>query len=209
MKNWLDQQVAEKNNIKSVNQTADNMHEKQTLEINRLWKETDEEYERRRREMRECTKVFQVQQREEKEKKDALDSLIGDEHSKQHVNYCMNNDFYTENTDTCTSSKVPHRVLKYHWKGMNPDQVKKIRLDQERQIEDKKMREKADKEEEMMWAAQDEQNRRNLLKVQREVERAKKGRALDEVVEYNKLKAKECEQREKILYDNVHNYKVY
>lgn len=209
VKSWLDQQVAEKHQIKQMNSTVDQLYDKQLLEVNREWDETNKEYEKRRRDMRECTKDFQSQQRLEKEKRDALDSLIGDQLSKQHVNYCLNNDFYTENVDTCTSSIVPHRVLKYHWKGMNADQLNKIRLEQERQIEDKKLREKADKDEEAMWAAQEEQNRRNLLKVQREFDRAKKGRVLDEMVEYNKLKAKECQQREKILYDNVHNYKVY
>ena len=159
--------------------------------------------------MRVCTKTVQEQQAAEKAAKDALDSLMGDELGKQHINNCLKDDFYTENTGTCTNSTAPHRVLKYHWKGMDADQLGHIRNEQQRQIADKKAREEMEKKAEQMWAEQEETNRRNLLRVQREHDRAKNNRVLDEVVEYNRLKAKECERREKIIYDNVHNYKAF
>jgi RIB43A len=159
--------------------------------------------------MRNCTRNIQKEQAAEKANKDALDSLMGDDLGKQHVNNCLKDDFYTENTSTCTSNIAPNRVLKYHWKGMNADQTNQIRLDQLRQIEDKKMRETTDKEEDKMWAEQEEANRINLIRIQREHDRAKNSRVLDEVVEYNRLKAKECERRDKIIYDHVHNYKVF
>lgn len=171
--------------------------------------DNDKEYERRRLDVRVATKETQRQQASEKAAKDALDSLMGDELGKQHVNNCLKDDFYTENVDTCTSSLVPRRNLKYHWKGMNADQLNDIRLEQQRQIADKKAREDMEKQAEQIWADQEEHNRRNLLRVQREFDRAKQNKKLDEVVEYNRLKAKECERREKIIYDNVHNYKVF
>lgn len=184
-------------------------YDTQNLTDLKQWNDVNDDYERRRKDMRISNMNVQKQQAAEKANRDALDSLIGDDLGKQHVNNCLKDDFYTENTGTCTSSIAPHRVLKYHWKGMNAEQVGQIRLDQQRQIDDKKMREAADKEEEKMWAEQEEANRRNLIRVQREHDRAKNARVLDEVVEYNRLKAKECERRDKIIYDNVHNYKVF
>lgn len=189
--------------------TSSSAYDMQTLDKLKQWNEVDQEYEKRRRDMRESTKVMQEQQKAEKQNKDAIDSLLGDELAKQHVNNCLKDELLTESTGTCTNSQAPHRVLKYHWKGMNEDQLNQIRLEQLRQAEDKKRREEMEKEEERMWAAQEEANRRNLLKVQRQFDKAKLGRVQDEVVEYNKLKAKECERRDKIMYDSVHNYKAH
>jgi hypothetical protein len=207
MKNWLDQQVAEKTMNKQFDRTRDNTYDTQNLELHRQWDVVNTEYEKRRQEMRDHCRNFQLQQHDQKRNKDAIDSLMGDEMGKIHINNCLKDDFYTENTDTCTSSIAPHRVLKYHWKGMDDDQLKNIRLEQERQIADKKMREDMEKEEEKMWALQEETNRRNLLKLQRHHDKAKATRIMDEVVEYNKLKARECERREKGIYAGTHNYK--
>lgn len=183
------------------------MYDTQNLEVNKQWDSVDKEYEKRRLDMRNCTREFQEQQKKEKENRDASESVWLDELGKQHVNYCSNHDFYTENTQTCTSHVAPYRVLKYHWKGMDAGQTKDIRLEQLRQAEDKKLREQMEKEEEKIWAAQEEANRKNLLRVQREHDRQKASRVNDQVIEYNKLKAKEVERRDKILYDNVHAYK--
>lgn len=183
------------------------MYDTQTLETNKQWDAVDKEYEKRRLDMRNCTREFQEQQKKEKENRDTAESLWQDELGKQHINYCSNHDLFTENTQTCTSHVAPYRVLKYHWKGMDATQTNDIRLEQLRQAEDKKLREQMEKEAERMWAAQEEANRRNLLRVQREHDRQKAARVNDQVIEYNKLKAKEVERRDKILYDNVHAYK--
>ena len=45
----------------------------------------------------------------------------------------MNNDFYTENPETCQSTVSQNRVLKYHWKGMNETQKAEIRAEQDKQ----------------------------------------------------------------------------
>lgn len=209
MKQWLDQQVAEKQMMKNNNKQINKAYETQTATIHQEMGQVQDEYERRRKDMRECTRVAQEQQYKEKEQRDALDSLMGDEMAKRHINTCMESDFFTENPNTCTNNLQPHRYLKYHWKGMDSDQLGQIRLDQLRQMADKKSKEDAEKEEEKLWAMQEEQNRKQLLKVQREFDRQRKGKMLDEVVEYNRLKARECDRREKIIYDNVHNYKVY
>ena len=157
--------------------------------------------------MRNATQNVQKEQKAQKQNKDALDSLIGDELGKHHINNCMNDPFYTEDPNTCTSSILSNRHLKYHWKGMSADERNQIRLDQQRQMEDKKKREDMEKEEEKMWAAQEEANRKNLLRVQRLHDKEKSSRIKDEVIEYNRLKAKECDRRDKIMYDSVHSYK--
>ena len=36
-----------------------------------------------------------------------------------HIDYILNNDFQTENPDTCKSHLSNNRYIPYHWKGMS------------------------------------------------------------------------------------------
>ena len=140
--------------------------------------------------------------------KDALDHFIGDKASQQHIDHCMNNDFYTENTNTCQSMLGRHRVLPYHWKGMDQGQKKTILQEQERMIEDRKRREQMEKEEEMLWDLQQEEIRRMKVKMDRQKNRGT-GTKMNEIVEFNKLKAKEDKMRADEMYCRTHDYKVF
>ena len=131
-----------------------------------------------------------------------------DDMKKSHINYCLNNDFYTENTQTCQSQLGKQRVIPYHWKGMNDEQKRAILNEQEKIRQDVQLRKQLEKEEEECWAAQQEQLRRNLIKLERERNRGK-GNIMDEIVEYNKLKAKEDKVRSRIMYSDTHSYKLF
>ena len=52
-------------------------------------------------------------------------------------------DLLTENPDQAMSQFGPHRVVPDRWKGMNEDQLRLIREEQQRQIEEKKVFEKS------------------------------------------------------------------
>lgn len=184
------------------------MHDTQTLEINRQWTDLNSDYENRRRDVHVATKETQIDQFKEKVEKDAIDQLVEDTASQNHINYCMTNDFQTENTNTCESQLAKNRVLPYHWKGMNEAQRKAILQEQERMREDRKMREQLEKEEEDLWARQQEEIRRMKVKMDRMHKRGG-NKVLNEVVEFNKLKAKEDKIRGDEMYMRTHDYKVF
>ena len=48
-------------------------------------------------------------------------------------------DLLTENPDQAVSSFGPNRVVTDRWKGMSPEQIEKIRKEQMRQVEEKKV----------------------------------------------------------------------
>jgi hypothetical protein len=75
---------------------------------------------------------------------------------KNHIAYNTNHDFYTENPDTCQSQVAAHRVLKYHWKGMNENQRDQILAEQEKQRKEADNIKKLKQEEERMLALQAE-----------------------------------------------------
>ena len=62
------------------------------------------------------------------------------------------------------------------------------------------------KEQERLYAEQQEKIRRDLVKMQRQHQNEREQVRLD-TLEFNKLKAKEDGERAKILYDGVHRYK--
>ena len=62
------------------------------------------------------------------------------EAGQKHVDYMMNHDLMTENTQSCTSAYGNHRVIPYHWKHMNEDQRRKINEEQEAQRRQKEVR---------------------------------------------------------------------
>jgi hypothetical protein len=51
----------------------------------------------------------------------------------------VSSDLLSENPDQAISQFGPHRVVPDRWKGMNQDQLRRIREEQQRQAEDKKV----------------------------------------------------------------------
>lgn len=112
--------------MKFVKTNEKNMYDTQQRDVNDKWGLLDDEHEKRRRDMRIANQDTLDMQIKEKLEKDALDKLMSDRQSQQHINSCLTDDFYTENTDTCKSHVSDTRNLKYHWKGMNGDERNQI-----------------------------------------------------------------------------------
>ncbi len=52
----------------------------------------------------------------------------------------VSSDLLSENPDQAISQFGPHRVVPDRWKGMNQDQLRRIREEQQNQIEEKKVK---------------------------------------------------------------------
>lgn len=74
--------------------------------------------------------------------------------SQAHVNYIQNHPMYTEDPNTSQSMLAPHRVIPYHYKGFNQDKQDAIIQERNSQVQNRKMREEMEKEEERLWALQ-------------------------------------------------------
>lgn len=80
--------------------------------------------------------------------------------SKIEQDYTTNHDFMTENRQTTVSMLAPHRVKPYHFKGLRPDQIEGIKTEHAQQIREQEMLKEMKKEEEKLWAMQQEHMRR-------------------------------------------------
>ena len=80
-----------------------------------------------------------LQQMDEKLQRDQLNRELDTQERLNHIDYLNNHDLFTENTATCQSMLSKNRVLPYHWKGMNEEQKQRIKDEQEKQIQEKKL----------------------------------------------------------------------
>lgn len=206
-KRWLDQQMNEKREKERINKQEKHLFDTQQTDINSKWGVLNEDHESRRKDMRVACRETLDEQIREKLERDSIDRQLSDQQSQGHINTCLNDDFYNENTDTCKSHVSDTRVLKYHWKGMNEDQRHQIQLEQERMRKDRHELEELQKDEQRLWDKQQEKVRRNLIIMQRQHGEARK-QVEQDTIGFNKYKAMEDSQRAKIIYDNVHFYKM-
>jgi len=65
----------------------------------------------------------------QKHDRDSAQNKMDETQRLAHIEYNTNDNFYRENTETCQSMLAKHRVLPYHWKGMNHDQKRQIMLE--------------------------------------------------------------------------------
>jgi len=93
---------------------------------------------------------------QEKSDKDYTQKGKEDSDNKNHLEFNTTNKFCTENTETCQSQLAPHRVIPYHWKGMNEHQRKEILTEQEKQRKEAENIKSLQKEEERLYAMQAE-----------------------------------------------------
>ncbi|CAF0756924.1 unnamed protein product [Adineta ricciae] len=63
----------------------------------------------------------------------------------------VTSDLLSENPDQAISQFGPHRVVPDRWKGMNEDQIRRIRQEQQSQLEEKKRREEEERQRDQEW----------------------------------------------------------
>lgn len=92
----------------------------------------------------------------EKYDKDRVDKEMEEAEKRKHINYSCTNDFITENPQTCQSHFQNHRVLKYHWKGMNKNEKTDVLNTVDQQMKEKEKINFNNKNEEKAYAMQTE-----------------------------------------------------
>ncbi|KAL4439148.1 hypothetical protein ABPG74_008923 [Tetrahymena malaccensis] len=199
-RDWIEQQIREKEERKRQEEEEKKAFEQQTLHINMMRGDLEDKLNQKRRNWEKNTKEFNVQQRNEKLDYERSSHLDNQAQNQYHITYCNTNNFQTENTGTCTSAFGPHRVIPYHWKGMNPQQKKDIILEQDQQRHERDILKNLERDEDKAFSNQTEHNRFMLINLERQKNRQHRQR-MDEIKEFNLLAAKEQKIKLKHMYD--------
>ena len=115
------------------------------------------------------------------EKRDRENAWKKDQEKQNQFEIATTNDsdIMTENRQTTVSKHADHRYMPYHFKGLRPDQIAQIDAERQQQVRDHKVEKAREKEEEMMWAMQQEANRQLML--QNEMDLSEKQKQMSSV----------------------------
>ncbi|XP_076447852.1 RIB43A-like with coiled-coils protein 2 [Babylonia areolata] len=173
-RNWFSEQMQEKEQAKQNQDMADKLYDLKMRELDERACDLAKAEQDCRRAIEMATKDFNAaQDRERKEKERLKKQQDLDDNLTEIANHIYG-DILTENPAVSQSAFGPHRVIPDRWKGMTPQQLEKIRNDQERQrMENERLRQ----EEELRnkeWERQQNANARAGLLLEREMERKRK-----------------------------------
>jgi len=198
-KDWIEQQIKEKQERLKAEKEAESNFANQTLQLNSMRKNLEEDYEHKQKMMKKAVMQSNRTLAQEKEDRDLNDKVREDLDKKTHLEYNTGHDFYTENTETCQSQLAGHRVIPYHWKGMNDHQRGEILNEQEKQRKEADNQKKLQKEEERLYALQAEHQRKMMIQMEREKTRRKEELTKNQK-EFNLLKNEEQQIKIKTMY---------
>jgi len=198
-KDWIEQQIREKQERLQAEKEAEAQFAQQTLELNGMRKALEEDHQYRQKTMQKAYMENNRTSAQEKADKDRMAKLREEADKKQHMDYNTAHDFYTENTATCQSQLAPHRVIPYHWKGMNEHQRSEIMHEQDKQKKETQNIKKLRQEEERLYALQAEHQRKMQIQMEREKMRRKE-ELLRNQKEFNLLKNEEQQIKIKTMY---------
>jgi len=198
-KDWIEQQIKEKQEKLKAEKEAERNFANQTLELNSMRKGLEEDFHSNKKVAQKAYSEANKTLAQEKVDKDRVAVKKEDLDKQTHLEYNTGHDFYTENTDTCQSQLAPHRVIPYHWKGMNEYQRKDILNEQEKQRKEADNIKKLKQEEERLYALQAEHQRKMQIQMEREKQR-RKDELMRNQKEFNSLKNEEQQIKIRTMY---------
>lgn len=168
--------------------------------MNQLWDKANSETAQKQYEMEKAAMDTNAMLIQEKLNREAAARKLDDDEKLSHIAYNTGHPFFTEDPATTQSQLAPHRVLPYHYKGMNEQQLKAIFDEQRRQAEEKALKKKQEQERALQEARQSEAQRRAALLFERQVTN-KAQRVKDENRDYLKTQMIEHRVRETDPYN--------
>lgn len=117
----------------------------------------------------------------------------------------VSSDLLTENPDQAISQFGPHRVVPDRWKGMNEEQLRRIREEQQRQVEEKKRRDEEEQQRQAEWDRRRIAEAKAGMIIEKHIERERKAVDHDQ---YNDNQRLANEQRnlkqylDRVVYTN-------
>jgi len=198
-KDWIEQQIREKQERLKAEKEAESNFASQTLELNGMRKALEEDHDYRQKTMQKAYMQNNRTLAQEKADRDKFTKMTEEVSKKNHLEYNTAHDFYTENTETCQSQLAGHRVIPYHWKGMNGHQRSEILNEQDKQRKEAENLKNLRKEEERLYALQAEHQRKMQIQMEREKVRRKEELARNQK-EFNLLKNEEQQIKIKTMY---------
>jgi len=198
-RDWIEQQIKEKQERLKAEKEADKNFAQQTFMLNSMRKDLEDDFSQKHKTVKKAYSEANRVLAQEKSDKEFTQKVKEDSDNKNHIQHNTTNVFCTENTETCQSQLAPHRVIPYHWKGMNEHQRTNILHEQDKQRKEADSIKKLQKDEEKLYAMQAEHQRKMQIQMEREKARRKEELTKNQQ-EFNLLKDQEQAIKIKTMY---------
>ncbi|CAF4129275.1 unnamed protein product [Rotaria socialis] len=173
LREWSRLQQENQRHAQQQQRAADRLYDMKQNELDQRSVELQRAEEECRKAINESIKNYNDALLRETEERRALKKRQEEYDNYAELANMISCDLLTENPDQAMSQFGPHRVVPDRWKGMNEEQLRRIREEQQQQIEEKKRRTEEEQQREDEW------NRRRFAE-------AKAGMIIEKHVEHEK-----------------------
>ena len=199
---WVVEQMSEKQDQIEQEREMERLFAERQSEIDERRSELEIEEMKSRAAMNYAVRDYNLALSEAKKEQETIRKMEEMEDALEEIKNQISSNTLTENRATTISCIAPHRYIKYHFKGLDPEQVRSIREEQIRQANEKANQKKMEQEEDQNWDLVQEAVRRNLIAGEREVFRRKQEIAR-QVADEQRRQAEEARKRKEVLYKQV------
>ncbi|NXE28625.1 RIBC2 protein, partial [Ardeotis kori] len=181
LREWCLQQQRDWKNALADQKFADDLHDKNRIELDRKTMEQQRKEEENRRAACAATKDFNRTQAAELAERKKLEKYQKMKDDMDEISNLLQGDLLSENPEQAVSSFGRHRVITDRWKGMNQDQLMAIRYSQQQQVLEKTRLKEEERRRDAEWDRQAIQAARAQLILERHQQRQAREcrRALD------------------------------
>ncbi|XP_074725626.1 RIB43A-like with coiled-coils protein 2 [Strix uralensis] len=183
LREWSLQQQRDWKNALADQKFADDLYDKNRIELDQKIMEQQRREEENRRAVCAATKDFNRAQAAELAERRKLEKDQKMKDDMDEISSLLQGDLLSENPEQAVSSFGRHRVIPDRWKGMNRDQLMAIRYSQQQQVLEKLRLKEEEHRRDAEWDRQSIQAARAQLVLERHQQRQsrERRRALDNV----------------------------
>ncbi|NXF31508.1 RIBC2 protein, partial [Nyctibius bracteatus] len=183
LREWSLQQQRDWKNALADQKFADDLYDKNRIELDLKTMEQQRKEEEKRRAACTATKDFNRTQAAELAERKTLEKYQKMKDDMNEISSLLQGDLLSENPEQAVSSFGRHRVITDRWKGMNQDQLMAIRYSQQQQVLEKLRLKEEERQRDAEWDRQSIQAARAQLILERHQQRQNRERrqALDNI----------------------------
>ncbi|XP_029896861.1 RIB43A-like with coiled-coils protein 2 isoform X1 [Aquila chrysaetos chrysaetos] len=183
LREWSLQQQRDWKNALADQKFADDLYDKNRIELDQKTMEQQQKEEESRRAVCAATKDFNRTQAAELVERKRLEKCQKTKEDMDEISSLLQGDLLSENPEQAVSSFGRHRVITDRWKGMNRDQLMAIRYSQQQQVLEKLRLKEEERQRDAEWDRQSIQAARAHLVLERHQQRQNRERrqALDNI----------------------------
>ncbi|UJR27279.1 hypothetical protein I4U23_008574 [Adineta vaga] len=151
LREWSRMQQEDQRRAQQQQHAADQLFHAKQIELDQRAIELQRAEEQCRRDVNKSIRNYNDALFRESQERRALKKRQEDYDNYAEMTNMVTSDLLSENPDQAISQFGPHRVVPDRWKGMNEDQLRRVREEQQRQLEEKKRRDEEERQRDQEW----------------------------------------------------------